>query len=319
MYADDLLIILDTEEKLKEVVEHIERWMKDNNFIINKEKSGIMQFRNRKAQLRKKDKDWKTKNNGNFKGYPIVEEYKYLGTILDEKLTLKKQLDHIEKKVCYLTKSLRPMLNSSSLEMAKNMWQIFILPLFEFCLPLLANENSNSNIERVKLNTRKTFRKFTFLSSRLPERVINNLMGYDITKRMTFMEEVSKIKWERRKQNLPFTDRDVPSSIRELNKKDENWCKDLPKITRTYLNLTTALCPTCEKLPISPEHLLMKHSLRIYTAETIKSMAEGSRKFEKFKQKNGLEYLCREGRMKQLEENIEKEITKVKAFLQNTG
>ena len=49
---------------------------------INKKKSGII-FYKKKKRKRLKDND--------IAGYPIVEEYKYLGIWMDQKMTFEKQ------------------------------------------------------------------------------------------------------------------------------------------------------------------------------------------------------------------------------------
>ena len=57
---------------------------------INKKKSGIILHKKNSKRKRKKSE---------FHGYPIVNEYKYLGIYIDSKLSFKPHLDYIKKKI----------------------------------------------------------------------------------------------------------------------------------------------------------------------------------------------------------------------------
>ena len=60
---------------------------------INKKKSGIMWFKRKKNNK-------KTLNEiKNIEGYPIVENYKYLGIYIDDRMNMQKQMDHIKTKL----------------------------------------------------------------------------------------------------------------------------------------------------------------------------------------------------------------------------
>ena len=57
---------------------------------INKQKSGII-FCKRKSM--KKD------NRKDIEGYPVVQKYKYLGIIIDEKLSFNNHMEYIRVKI----------------------------------------------------------------------------------------------------------------------------------------------------------------------------------------------------------------------------
>ena len=57
---------------------------------INKKKSAIIYHKINSKKLRKKKE---------YHGYPIVSSYKYLGVVLDSKLSFKPHLDHIREKI----------------------------------------------------------------------------------------------------------------------------------------------------------------------------------------------------------------------------
>ena len=58
--------------------------------IVNKKKSGIIYHRVRSKKIKKKKM---------YHGYPIVSEYKYLGVIIDSKLSFKQHIEQMRKKI----------------------------------------------------------------------------------------------------------------------------------------------------------------------------------------------------------------------------
>ena len=134
-YADDILILTTDISTISRIILLIDSWSSNNNMKLNKGKSAIIEFlppRSRRKYLKQP-----------FKlGIPVLDKYKYLGLWLNNKITAADQIAHIKKKSLFISNKLFPLLRTSSLELRKNLWQTFIRPLFEFCLPLLASENS---------------------------------------------------------------------------------------------------------------------------------------------------------------------------------
>ena len=83
-FADDLVIVAKGTRELNLAIDKVENWSGMNGIDINKAKSGIMQLR----------ADRRTPNPMMtvFREYPIIEQYKYLGVILDNCLNLKFEL-----------------------------------------------------------------------------------------------------------------------------------------------------------------------------------------------------------------------------------
>ena len=81
-YADDVLIICEDIETLQNCISVIEKWSDENNMKINKSKSAILE-----SVHRMKKKTILTIGE-NIMGYPIVDEYKYLGTWFNQKLSM---------------------------------------------------------------------------------------------------------------------------------------------------------------------------------------------------------------------------------------
>ena len=74
-FADDLLIKGSTPQFVAEVDKIMQNWSKINKIDVNKDKCGILQ-----VKLRKR----KVADQKSMLGYPVVDNYKYLGVIFDE-------------------------------------------------------------------------------------------------------------------------------------------------------------------------------------------------------------------------------------------
>ena len=89
-YADDLAIVGQSNSMLGHAIEIAEQWATDNQMTINKKKSGII--------IHKKNSK-RSKKRKEVKGYPIVNEYKYLGVYIDSKMSFRPHLEYIRKKI----------------------------------------------------------------------------------------------------------------------------------------------------------------------------------------------------------------------------
>ncbi len=82
-FADDIVILTNTEEELQKMLKCIENWCKKWRLKVNIGKTIEVHFRNKR----------KKKTNFNFKfdgvSLDIVEKYKYLGNIVNQHLDFK--------------------------------------------------------------------------------------------------------------------------------------------------------------------------------------------------------------------------------------
>ena len=157
-YADDLCVLCASPSELRRVIKLIKSWSKENNLELNAKKSGIVEFTPRRGNQTKY-----LKVNSEFEGIPVLNEYRYLGLILDGKLTMTKQLELIDKKANFQVTKLWPILKIISLEERMNLWTILVRPLFEMLIFLYYAERSLTNIDKVDKLLRKTFKKFCML------------------------------------------------------------------------------------------------------------------------------------------------------------
>ena len=80
VYADDMVLIAETEKELQSMLDELQSWCKKWRLKINQDKSKIIHFR--KPNVRETEFDFR------ISGLPIdkVKTYKYLGVILDKHL-----------------------------------------------------------------------------------------------------------------------------------------------------------------------------------------------------------------------------------------
>ena len=192
-YADDLNTLCDTPAHLMKVLRIIIKWAEDNNQIIRMDKSGIVVFGPRRGRW---DLIWKYGDSR--LGVPVVDRYKYLGFWITPRMQLELQKEHIEKKIRFLLSKLYPVLRGISLDYRINLWKIMAKPLFDQILCALDRETSDSNVKKITILSKMTFKSFTLLGKTVPNRIINYLMNYDVQARAKRIANIAKRRWENR-------------------------------------------------------------------------------------------------------------------------
>ena len=84
------------------------------------------------------------------------------------------------------------------------MWQVFVVPLFEFTLPLYYYEESVSKKHTLDQILRGSFKSFTELRKRVNTCLIEDLMGYNLESRSKHIQYISEQKWEFRLQGKKY-------------------------------------------------------------------------------------------------------------------
>jgi len=203
-------------------------------------------------------------------GIPVVKKYKYLGLWLNSKLSLDDQLEHIRKKSKFIKAKLSPVLSTTSLDYRKNLWALFIRPLFEFTLPLHKIEVACSRKEELRRLLKFTFKSFTRISKTTPDRIVYKLCGYNIDERAEENHKIQGQKWTERCQNWEMTAKKSENGLQqeelemESAEKEEDLCKGIPAIGVELINTLTMLCPKCESTKImNAEHLKELHGLMV--------------------------------------------------------
>jgi len=86
-YADDTVFMCESKEHLLKAIEILEKWCVDNRIGVNKKKSGIIIINDDGS------------DSNNIRGYPVVLEYKYLGVLIDTKLSPRHHICSVRDKV----------------------------------------------------------------------------------------------------------------------------------------------------------------------------------------------------------------------------
>ena len=260
-YADDVLVIFDDLETLRKCCKIIESWSNDNNLQINRNKSAILEFVHRRGR------ETYLKVGDYWMGFPIVDKYKYLGTWLNQKLTMDTQISHIQKKTYFIRSKLSPALYNASLGLRKNLWQIFVVPMYEFLLPLFFHEQVEIRKQKIDQMMRMSFKAYTGLKKTINNSIVEDLMGYNLIKRASILHHISEQKWNYRERNQLYDPQNDQVVNDYRDSKSNNLCKYLPKSMVKYLNMQTSLCPECFKFNIktrtSLDHLRKVHGIFI--------------------------------------------------------
>ena len=134
MYADDTVLYvhgktrLEVAQKLTEAMTSVSSWLADSCVHLNTSKTVCMYFSKRSNSTAHPDV---TINGENIK---IVDNFKYLGIILDSHLTFKKQVNKVVKTVKFGLSNFRIIRPYISLQAAKLYMHAMILSHFNYCL-----------------------------------------------------------------------------------------------------------------------------------------------------------------------------------------
>lgn len=266
-YADDVMFICDNLERLEKCIKVLENWSSLNNMVINRKKSAIMEFMHRRSK-----KPTLTINSTLY-NYPVTDKYKFLGTWLNCKLTLDDQMRHIAKKTYFLRSRLNVVLQNASLDYRKNLWQIFVVPMYEFCAPLYAYESSKTKMLCLNRMLRGSFRSYSGLKKTVKLSLLTELMGYDMNIRSEELKATSELKWQTRLQGEIYHTNLTQHAI-EPGTKKTNACKYMPNTVVQYINMQTSLCPTCKSKNIrsqcNDKHLRKTHQIAIINFEELR-------------------------------------------------
>jgi len=265
-YADDLLILCDSLSELQECSEIIEVWSKENNLFINKSKFAVLEFSNRRGRK------LSLVINETFAGFPIVDHYKYLGVWLNQKLTLDTHISHMNKKISFIRSHLSPALYNTSLDFRKSLWQLFIVPSFEFGIPIFYYEQAKGRREIFEKMLRNSFKSFTGLKKTVKTSIVNLLMNFDLKERSQKLCYDSEEKWRLRCRGEFYKQvNNIPSPL--SSQRNLNLCKNAPKSFIKFVNLQVNLCPYCAQQQVKSRcdqtHLQRAHNIGIDSITSI--------------------------------------------------
>ena len=259
-YADDILVLCQTEGQIKQCIKIIEEWSKQNGMELNKKKSGILPFGPRRAKevaLLRLDKTFnpQTKKTENkwipttkeISGIPVVTTYKYLGTHLDPKLTIKHQLNNIERKANFLYVKLYPYLTNATADGRRDMWKTMVAPQFDPALMLSEFETSKTEIEAMNNLILGTFKKFLMIPITTNSPLVWEMIGEDWNALTARMKHNAGEKWFARRENRE------PELIKK--QKLPNYLRGIPNAWCDILKQQCRLCSVCKKEETRPRSI----------------------------------------------------------------
>ena len=274
-YADDLLTVCTSLEQIKKAIQIISDWSEKNGMLLNKKKSGIIIFADRKAkkipmmEIPKSGPNQMRKNKwsptqAEINGVPICEKYKYLGTILTSKLTCGEQIAFIKRKSAHIFVKLYPYLQNASADGRRDIWQTMIRPLFDAAFVLLEYEPSITQKRNLSCFRRKTFKQFMMISKRTSTSMVEEMLGVDMEKMAHKLVIECKKQWEDRKGGLDITSKaKIEKQNNLLRAVPNTWCK--------LVNSQITPCPKCKKPGVicSRWHMKNIHSVEIKDIQDI--------------------------------------------------
>ena len=264
-YADDILVLCTSLHQIEKCIQIFEDWSLKNGMKLNKNKSGIVIFANRRANRIPKMKfqasstqtregEWIPEQDA-IKGIPICKSYKYLGTHLTPKLSCGPQIGYIKKKTSHLFTKLYPYLASASADARRDMWQTMVAPLFNAALALLYFEPSVThriNLERLR---RCSFKQFMMISKRTNTELVNDMIRKNIQATAQNTVETCEEQWNQRKNFNPV------SAFFSSSKK-KNGLRGVPNSWCTLVNTQVKPCLKCKKPGVVTNrwHLKYQHN-----------------------------------------------------------
>jgi hypothetical protein len=130
MYADDMVLICDNMPDLLRSVSIIEDWAATSNMHVNKAKCGILEIPVRPKAVKRV-----LANQKQYRDYPVVGKYRYLGTMMDSSLRLEAHMEEIDRKISWLTARLTPARLIKDLRFNLNLYKVLIEPLIALAIP----------------------------------------------------------------------------------------------------------------------------------------------------------------------------------------
>ena len=290
-YADDLLTLCTSQQQLRKAIQVIKKWSSENGMVLNSKKSGIVVFVNRmcksiplmKSQeglIRGKQIEW-IPTQKEFEGFPICSKYKYLGTWLNNKLTVQPQINHIKKKAGHILTRLYPYLHQASADGRRDMWMTMIKPLFGALFPTLEGDKTNKTLNQVLVLWKMSFKSMMLIPKRTGSQLIEWMIGKELVDLCAEYKETSLAKWISRKLYQPYDTIYKGIVLNPLQGVPSLWCNLLRK--------QVSPCKIClakgEKAKILRSgHLYLAHGIRIMSVKKIfkgiiEPIVEGERNF----------------------------------------
>jgi hypothetical protein len=231
--------------------------------ILNPKKSGIVEFRGRRKRLRWLDV------GEEIEGIMVMKSYRYLGLIMDEKLTVHSHLAKMKEKLLLQAEALGKVIFNFSAGYRKNLWMLLVRPLFDFPALLCMAEEGKSNVEMVERLCRKSFKRMVGVAPQVKNEIVEMFAGYNLRDRGRRLWDEAEVKWDHRRMRLKMVKR-IDVKVRS-----EDLLMYIPGEAIKMVNLYSRMCPVCVGKRMKPDHLRV-HGLEVpEPTELLKKINEG--------------------------------------------
>lgn len=163
MFADDTMSATEDRVGIKRAIVIIETEAAALELKINKKKSGIMVIYKQAGGGRRQE--------GEVFGYPLVNDYKYLGTWMNQTLSPASHLEKAARKVSYVTGKLAPLRRQLNMKFNVRLFKTLIMPSIRMVgvLYKTATESWKGKIVRT---VNRMFRTFCMLPWTCPNELV---------------------------------------------------------------------------------------------------------------------------------------------------
>jgi len=114
--------------------------------------------------------------HGDTRGYPLVDNYRYLGCAITPSLLLTDQVKSIGGKIFYLRGQLAPVLRGGKTRFNASLFRTLAFPLYRLAFPLY-DLAGRSDQESFRIAIRKQARAFLGVPQNCPNRIIEGILG----------------------------------------------------------------------------------------------------------------------------------------------
>ena len=184
-----------------------------------------------------------------------MSKYKYLGTYFSPKLTMKAQIETIQKKSNFLYVKLYPYLSKATADARKDIWKTMVMPLFNALFVLVSFGQSDTEVERVNTVMIGTFKRYLMIPKTTNSEIVWSMIGDDVNEIRMRMKFNTAEKWfARRKRREP-----------ELSPKIQytNYLKGIPNDWCQILKQQCSLCQICKNSSRNAQHMKERHQIEI--------------------------------------------------------
>ncbi|MGH7239376.1 MAG: RNA-directed DNA polymerase, partial [Candidatus Saccharimonadales bacterium] len=201
LFADDLVIMADSEEELRLAIEEVEQWVREWRFIVNNKKCGVMVV----AESSKKAREIKRKWMLCGEEVKEVESYKYLGIEQQKRKGWSEYINRVVKhgsRVVGQMKMIGVHQHGLRPTTGRRLAQSLLFPILEYGNDVLVlNKHQQQQIEAVVMRAAKVICGMSEHATVMSDAVRGELGWHTMAER----NEVAKLKYFHRLRTLPNT------------------------------------------------------------------------------------------------------------------